>query len=151
MPIFVGIGKERAWTESEGTTTSMPTHALDINGPMTWMCMVLHVMLLMRATPLRGQVEGVGPWKSKLFFLGLVKWHRAVRQMPFGAQKSQKHYVQGRINQRLIGSFMYMSFCVMCYVFCDLCCAFCILYSVVYFVILCFSFTARPFKWPSLP
>ncbi len=94
-----------------------------------------------------------GGWalEIKTFFLGLVKCHRAVRQMPFGAQKSRKHDVQGRINQRLIGSFMYMSFCVMCYVFCDLCCAFCILYSVVYFVILCFSFTARPFKWPSLP
>jgi hypothetical protein len=36
MPVFVGIGKERAWTESESesTTTSMPTHALDIYWPM---------------------------------------------------------------------------------------------------------------------
>ncbi len=29
-----------------------------------------------------GKWEGVGPWKSRLF------WHRAIRQVPFEAQKS---------------------------------------------------------------
>jgi hypothetical protein len=32
-----------------------------------------------------GKWEGIGPWK----FLGPVKWHRADRQVPFGAQKTQ--------------------------------------------------------------
>jgi hypothetical protein len=33
-----------------------------------------------------GKWEGVGPWKSRLLW-GLVKWHRAGRRGPFGAQK----------------------------------------------------------------
>jgi hypothetical protein len=46
-----------------------------------------YVMLLMRANPLRGQ-GGVG-WALEIeTFLGPVKWHRAVRRVPFGAQKS---------------------------------------------------------------
>ncbi len=82
---------------------------------------------LMGANPLRGQVGG--GWAMEIeTFLGPVKWHRTVRRVPFGAQKSvdfqgptlsnlpslwicthQKHYVLGHINQRSIGSCMYMS------------------------------------------
>ncbi len=45
-------------------------------------------MVLMRATPLRGQVrEG---WALKIkTFLGPVKWHRAVGRVPFRAQKGR--------------------------------------------------------------
>jgi hypothetical protein len=43
-----------------------------------------YVMLLMRANPLRGQV-GEG-WALEIeTFLGPLKWHRAVRRVPFGA------------------------------------------------------------------
>jgi hypothetical protein len=42
----------------------------------------------------------------------------------------QKHYMQGRVSQRSIGSFMYMNFCILYSVF-----LFCILYSV--FCVLC--------------
>jgi hypothetical protein len=53
----------------------------------TCICMATHVILLMRANPLRGQVrEGLGPGNHD--FLGLAKWHRAVRRVRFGAQKS---------------------------------------------------------------
>jgi hypothetical protein len=85
-------------------------------------------LLLMRANPLRGQVGG--GWALEVdTLLGPVKWHRAVRRacclepenlrllgpdplplaqvMDFPASK---HNVQGNINQRSIGSFMYMSF-----------------------------------------
>ncbi len=49
--------------------------------------MALYVMLLMQANLLREQVGG--GWALEIeTFLGLVKWHRAVRQVPFGAQKS---------------------------------------------------------------
>ncbi len=41
----------------------------------------------MRADTLRGQVGGVGPWKRRVI-LGPMKWHRAERRVPFGAQKS---------------------------------------------------------------
>jgi hypothetical protein len=41
-------------------------------------CSAQYLMLLMRANPLRGQV-GVET------FLGPVKWHRAVRRVPFAA------------------------------------------------------------------
>ncbi len=45
------------------------------------------VMLLMRANPLRGQVGG--GWALEIdTFLGSVKWHQAVRRVPFGAQKA---------------------------------------------------------------
>jgi hypothetical protein len=45
------------------------------------------VMLLMRENPLRGQV-GEG-WAQEIdTFLGTVKWHRVVRRVSFGAQKS---------------------------------------------------------------
>jgi hypothetical protein len=47
----------------------------------------LCVMFLMRADPLRGQ-EG-GGWALEIkSFLGPVKWHRADRRVPFGAQKT---------------------------------------------------------------
>jgi hypothetical protein len=43
-------------------------------------------MFLMRANPLRGPVRG--GWALEIeSFLGPVKWHRADRRVPFGAQK----------------------------------------------------------------
>jgi hypothetical protein len=45
-----------------------------------------YVMVLMRATPLRGQVRGGWTLEIKTF-LGPVKWHRTIRRVPFGAQK----------------------------------------------------------------
>ena len=47
-----------------------------------------YVLLLMRATPLRGQVGG--GWALEIeSFLGPVKWHRVDRRVPFGAQKTR--------------------------------------------------------------
>ncbi len=44
-------------------------------------------MFLMRADPLRGQVGG--GWALEIeSLLGPVKWHRANRRVPFGAQKT---------------------------------------------------------------
>jgi hypothetical protein len=60
----------------------------DLYGPV--------VMLLMRATPLRGPMGG--GWALEMeTFLGHVKWHRAVRRVPFVAQyqvttQINKHY-----------------------------------------------------------
>jgi hypothetical protein len=69
-----------------------------IYGPMIYKA--LYIMLLMRANPLRGQEGGggVGPWKSRLV-LGIE---------PSGECHftSQKHNVQGRINQRSIGIYV---------------------------------------------
>jgi hypothetical protein len=45
-------------------------------------------MFLMREHPLRGQVEG-GCALENESFLGPVKWHRADRRVPFGAQKTR--------------------------------------------------------------
>jgi hypothetical protein len=43
-----------------------------------------YTLLLMQANPLRGQVGG--GWALEIeTFLGPVKWHRAVRRVPFGA------------------------------------------------------------------
>ncbi len=49
--------------------------------------MAPYVMVFFYATdPLGGQMEG--GWALKIEnFLGPEKWHRAVRQVPFGAQK----------------------------------------------------------------
>jgi hypothetical protein len=52
-------------------------------------------MLLMRANPLRGQVGGGRALKIETF-LGPVKWHRAVRRVPFGAQKVEISRAQPR-------------------------------------------------------
>ena len=47
-----------------------------------------YVMFLMRVDPLRGQVGG--GWALEIeTFLGPMKWHGAVRRVPFGAQKSR--------------------------------------------------------------
>jgi hypothetical protein len=55
---------------------------LAIYGPMIYTA--LYVMLLMRANLLHGQVGG--GWALEIrTFLGPVKWHRAVRRVPFGA------------------------------------------------------------------
>jgi hypothetical protein len=59
-----------------------------------------YVMCLMRGDPLRRQV-GEG-WTLEIeTFLGSVKWHRAVRRVPFGAQKihSEKYFGQLPDNQ----------------------------------------------------
>jgi hypothetical protein len=57
-------------------------------GPMIYT--VPYVMFLMRENPLQGKV--VGGWAQKIeTFMGkTVKWQRAVRRLPFGAQK---HYL----------------------------------------------------------
>ncbi len=44
-------------------------------------------MFLMRADTLRGQVGGGGPGNRE--FLGPVKWRRADRRVPIGAQKTR--------------------------------------------------------------
>jgi hypothetical protein len=49
---------------------------------------VLCIMFLMREYPLLGEVGG--GWALAFeSFLGPVKWHRADRGVPFGAQKTQ--------------------------------------------------------------
>jgi hypothetical protein len=45
-------------------------------------------MVFMREGPLRGQVRGNRALEIETF-LGPVKWHRAVRRVPFRAQKSR--------------------------------------------------------------
>jgi hypothetical protein len=46
------------------------------------------VMFLMRADTLRGEVGG--GWALEMeSFLGPVKWHRADRRVPYGAQKTR--------------------------------------------------------------
>jgi hypothetical protein len=77
-------------------------------------------MFWMHACPIRGQV-GRG-WAIKFkSFLGPVKWHRAHRRVPFGAQKFQgptpshlpslwicthpKHYARGCINHMCINNY----------------------------------------------
>jgi hypothetical protein len=47
-----------------------------------------YVMFLMPADPLRGQVGGGKALEIETFF-GPVKWHRAVRRVSFGAQRSR--------------------------------------------------------------
>jgi hypothetical protein len=60
---------------------------IDIYAPMNYTAP--YVMCLMREDPLRGQVGG--GWALEIeTFLGPVKWHRAVRRVPFGAQKSRE-------------------------------------------------------------
>jgi hypothetical protein len=91
----------------------------DLYGPVP-----VYIMLLMQANPLRGQVGRSWALEIKTF-LGPVKWHRAVRQVPFGAQKSRDFQgptplplpqvmdlpaSQALINQMSTGSFLYMSF-----------------------------------------
>jgi hypothetical protein len=49
-------------------------------------------MFLMRPDPLRGQVGGGWALERRLFWAP-VKWHRAVRRVPFGAQKSQEYVI----------------------------------------------------------
>jgi hypothetical protein len=47
-------------------------------------------MFWMRAYPLRGEVGGGWALEFKSF-LGPVKWQRADRRVPFGAQKTRSH------------------------------------------------------------
>ncbi len=61
-----------------------PRNSYSIYGPMIYTAVFL--MLLMRANLLRGQL-GSG-WALEIeTFLGPLKWHQAVRRVPFGAQK----------------------------------------------------------------
>ncbi len=64
---------------------------MSIYGPMIYTAP--YVMVVMRADPLRGQV---GEALEIETFLGLVKWHRAVRRVQFGA-KSRSN--QGRLQK----------------------------------------------------
>ncbi len=58
----------------------------------------------MRAYPLPGRVGG--GWALEIeSFLGNVKWQRADRRVPFGAQKTPKHYARGCINHWCINSY----------------------------------------------
>jgi hypothetical protein len=51
------------------------------------------IMFWMRAHPLLGQVGGGWALEFKSV-LGLVKWHRADRRVPFGAEKTQETTVR---------------------------------------------------------
>ncbi len=60
---------------------------ITIYAPMIYTA--LCVMFLMRADTLFGQVGG--GWALEIeSFLGLVKWHRADRRVPFGGQKTRE-------------------------------------------------------------
>jgi hypothetical protein len=48
-----------------------------------------YVMVLMRADPILGQVGG--GWALEIETFGPVKWHRAVRRVPFGAHPPFPH------------------------------------------------------------
>jgi hypothetical protein len=51
------------------------------------------IMFWIRAYPLRGEVGG--GWALKIeSFLGPVKWHRANRRVPFGAQGTRCHFTR---------------------------------------------------------
>jgi hypothetical protein len=88
---------------------------IDIYAPMIYTARCL--MFWVRPAPLQRQVGG--GWALEIeSFLGPVKWHRANRRVPFGAQKTcpsngsariKNHYVLGHINHRCIGGFMYKS------------------------------------------
>ena len=65
-----------------GKNNSYKGTVIAIYGPMIYTA--LYVMLLMRANPLRGKVVGGRVLESDTC-LGPVKWHRAVRRVPFGA------------------------------------------------------------------
>ncbi len=59
---------------------------IDLLGiPTNWFKQ-LFMNLIYTALHYEGKWEGFGPWKSRL--LGPVKWHRAVRRVPFGPKKS---------------------------------------------------------------
>ncbi len=57
-----------------------------------------YVMLLMRANPLRGQVGGGWALEIETFF-GPMKWHRAIRRVPFRAKKSRDFH-SSKIHQK---------------------------------------------------
>ncbi len=100
-------------------------HIVTIYAPMIYTA--LCIMFWLHLYPLQGQVGG--GWALEFeSFLGIVKWHRVDRQVPFGAQKTRefqgttpshlpkrwicthpKHYAQVCINHRCIGGFMHKS------------------------------------------
>ncbi len=61
----------------------------------------------MRTTPLRGQVGGGWALEIETFW-GSVKWHQAVREVPFGAQKGEM------LKQLLIALICYVQFSYHC-------------------------------------
>ncbi len=66
------------------TLSPNPIHFIAIYGHMTFKAP--YVMLLMQANPLRRQVGGAWALEIETSFVP-VKWHRAVRRLPVGAQK----------------------------------------------------------------
>jgi hypothetical protein len=67
-------------------TNRVHSFRLTIYAPMIYTAP--YIMFWMRAYPLRGQVGG--GWALEFeSFLGPVKWHRADRRVPFGAQKTR--------------------------------------------------------------
>jgi hypothetical protein len=59
------------------------------------------IMFLMRADTFRGQVGG--DWALEVeSFLGPVKWHRADRRVPFGAQKNSSFPQQNTFSQHSV-------------------------------------------------
>jgi hypothetical protein len=78
-----------------------------------------YLMLLMRANPLRGQAgNGLGPGNQDFFgpreiafsLQASAIWDLTPSHLPKMWICPHQKYLQGRINQRSIGSFMYMSF-----------------------------------------
>jgi hypothetical protein len=58
------------------------------------------IMLWMHAYPLRGEVGG--GWALEFScFLGPVKWHRADRRVPFGAQKTLKNDLMKHVSKKI--------------------------------------------------
>jgi hypothetical protein len=64
----------------------IPEGLITIYAPLIYTA--LCIMFWMRAYPLRGEVGG--GWALEFeSFLGPMKWHRAERRVPFGAQKTR--------------------------------------------------------------
>jgi hypothetical protein len=60
--------------KAQQTNTLDYKYSYSIYGPMLYT--VPYEMLLMRANPLRGQVGGVRPWKSRHFWPCEIAWSR---------------------------------------------------------------------------
>jgi hypothetical protein len=63
-------------------------------------------MLLMSADPLRGQVGGVWALETESFLGPIGQSHLGLKKLEISRAD---YFVQGHINQRCIGSFMYKS------------------------------------------
>jgi hypothetical protein len=111
--------QKKKWWKQEIMILEKYIRKIAIYVPMIYT--VRCVMFLMRPAPLQRQVGG--GWGLEIErFLGPVKWHRADRGMPFGAQKLEisraqppptcqsngsagikNHFVSGLKNHRCIG------------------------------------------------